>query len=358
MDRPLISNSSVIHYSYAYTGCFGTYNSASCVRDSSLAFLACVTCLICVFKVFKLHSHHHSLPNQYIIYYSGIINCILCGLNWIYLSKTAVHFITQFLKTTCQVLVVTHFHCLLAARMTRQEDNIRLWSVPSLILLVIYMLVTCIVGLSTMTTEYHECYEPEWLLMSCMEFVIVQIFLAAGLIIVRELNNIHMQETDRTTQKRDLWGIIFVFEISSAASVIHDIVMAITGPTNLCQGVFVNTAVGYTSIYITVKIVQWLLPLWAIAAIFGIENNDWSEAEQRVPVYINAHDSGNFTSEFRPRGTSFNYKHLYEHPQAPLMPSQGRATSLPGIASSYGTMGKNILGQSPKTQSGEAYPPI
>ncbi|XP_031574813.1 uncharacterized protein LOC116308514 [Actinia tenebrosa] len=344
--------SDALWHSYAYTGCFGTFNTMSCVRDSTLTCLAFFTCLICIFKVVKLHRHHHSLPNQYIIYYSGIVNCILCGLNWLYLAKTPVLLVTQFLKTSCQILTVTHFHCLLAARMTRREETFKLFNIPIMFVLLMYMLVTVIVGLATMKSEFNECKEPEWLLLSSAEFFIVQFFLVAGICISRELNVVRMQENNRASQKRDLWGIIFVFEISAMASLIHDIVMRITGPSNSCQGVFLNTAAGYTAVYITVKIIRWFLPLWAIAIIFGIEANH--EMVERQPIYITPGNSGNFTSAFRPRGTSFNYKHLYDDPppaERPLISPYGSSS---GGMDAYGSFGK-----SPKDlRSGQTYPQI
>lgn len=344
-----------LEYSLAYTGCFKTFNIASCVRDSCLTLLAVVTCFVCVIKLCKLHSHRHSLPNQYIVFYSGIVECLLCGINWFYLAKTAVFLVTQFIKV-CQILIVTKFHCCLAARMIGLDDKFRRYSNKVFGALLLACLVMTIVGLATMKHEYEECAEPEWLLLSSTEIFIVQIFMASGVFITRELNTVRMLADDRAAQKRDLWGIIFIFELSALISLIHDIVMRITGPENHCQGVFLKTKAGYTAVYIAVNIIRWLLPLWAMAAIFDTENNQFSQDDYVAPGFAVNDDSGNFTSQFRPRSDSFHYKHLHDDIGAvgrPLLPPFiSHSKSLTSMGSSYGSTAQGTR------SSSDRYPPI
>lgn len=344
-----------LKYSLAYTGCFKTFNTASCVRDSCLAFLAVITCFVCIIKLYKLHSHRHSLLNQYLIFYSGIIECILCGINWLYLAMTALHLLPQFIKI-CQFLIVTNFHCCLAARMTRADERFKRYSNKLLGAIILFLLVIVIVGLATKKKEYKECAEPEWLLLSSTEIIVVQVFMVSGIFITRELNDVRMLADNRTAQKRDLWGIIFIFELSALISLTHDIVMTITGPKNNCQGVFLNTKAGYISVYIAVNIIRWLLPLWSMAAIFDTENNDCSQDDYIAPVFGVIDDSGNLTSEFRPRGNSFHYKHLHNEVDSagrPLIPPfASRSKSLSSMGSSYGSTNQ-------RSQSLlDRYPPI
>ncbi|XP_078359914.1 uncharacterized protein LOC144644324 [Oculina patagonica] len=349
--------------SLAYTGCFKTFNTASCVRDSCLAILAVITCIICVVKLYKLHSHRHSLLNQYIIFYCGIVECILCGINWFYLAITALHLISQFFKVACQFLVVANFHCCLAARMMGVEDRLKRYSNKIMGAVFLMLMTIVIVGLATMKNEYKECAEPEWLLLSSTEIIIVQVFMISGILITRELNNVRMLSDNRTAQKRDLWGIIFIFQVSALISLVHDIVMRVTGPKNNCQGVFLSNKAGYTAVYITVNITRWLLPLWAMAAIFDTENNECSQDDYVVPVFAVNDNSGNFTSEFRPRGQSFHYKHLQDEVDAagrPLIPSLGsRSKSLSSMGSSYGSTTQSSNSQRPWGKgTSDRYPPI
>lgn len=341
--------------SLAFTNCFKTFNTSSCVRDSCLAVLALITVIICAIKLYKLHSHRHSLLNQYIIFYSGITECILCGINWLYLAITALHLISQLIKVS-QFLIVTNFHCCLAARMMGLEDGFKRHSNRVLGSVFLVVLIIAVVGLATMKNEYKECAEPEWLLLSSIEIIVVQVFMVSGLLITRELNNVRMLADDRTAQKRDLWGIIFIFELSALISLIHDIVMRATGPKNNCQGIFLTNKAGYTAVYITVNITRWLLPLWAMAAIFGTENNECSQDDYIAPVFAVTDDSGHFTSEFRPRGNSFHYKHLHEEVDAvgrPLIPPLGsHSKSLSSMGSSYGSTVQGSRSFS------DRYPPI
>lgn len=350
-------NDSLIKSSLAYTGCFKTFNTASCVRDSCLTVLAIVTIIICAIKLYKLHSHHHSLINQYIIFYSGILECILCAINWLYLAVTAVHLVSEFIKIT-QFLIVTNFHCRLAARMIgfETEERLKRYSNKVLGAVFLVLLIVAVVGLATMKHEYKECAEPEWLLLSSIEIIVVQAFMVSGVVITRELNNVRMLADNRTAQKRDLWGIIFICELSAFVSIVHDIVMRVTGPENKCQGIFSTNAAGYTAVYITVNIVRWLLPLWAMAAIFDTENNECSQDDYVAPIFAVTDDSGQFTSEFRPRGNSFHYKHLHDGVEAtdrPLIsPFASRSKSLSSMGSSYGSTVQGSRG------SYDRYPPI
>jgi len=228
----------------------------------------------------------------------------------------------------------------------------------------IIIVIIVIVGLATMKNEYKECAEPEWLILSSTEIVVVQVFMVSGVFITRELNNVRMLADNRAAQKRDLWGIIFIFEVSAVISFVHDIVMRVTGPKNNCQGVFLSNKAGYTAVYITVNITRWLLPLWTMAAIFDTENNEFSQDDYVVPVFAVNDDSGNFTSEFRPRGHSFHYKHLYDESDAaerPLMPTVGsHSKSLSSMGSSYGSTSQNsssnLWGTGRRTA--DRYPPI
>lgn len=348
-------NSSLI-YSLAYTGCFKKFNVASCVRDSSLTLLAIITCFVCVFKLYKLHSHRHSLPNQYIIFYSGIAECLLCGINWFYLATTAVFLVTQFIKV-CQFLIIANFHCRLAARMMGIDEKFRRFSNKVYGAVFISLLTITVAGLALMKIEFKECAEPEWLLLSSLEIIIVQVFMAAGIFITRELNSVRMLADDRAAQKRDLWGIIFILELSALTSLVHDIVMKITGPKNHCQGIFLKTKAGYTAVYIAVNIIRWLLPLWSMAAIFDTENNRPTQYDYIPPVFAVNDNSGNFTSEFRPRRDSFHYKHLHDDiggAGRPLLPPlSSPSKSLSSMGSSYGS----TMPQGSRSLS-DRYPPI
>lgn len=359
------SGNNSLNLSLAFTGCFKTFNTASCVRDSCLTILAVITCLVCAVKLYKLHSHRHSLLNQYVIFYSGIVECILCGINWLYLAITALHLITQFIKVACQFLVVTKFHCCLAAKMMGFEDSFKRYSNKVVGAVFFIILIIVIVGLATMKNEYKECAEPEWLLLSSTEILVVQVFMVSGIYITRELNNVRMLADNRTAQKRDLWGIIFIFEVSALISLAHDIVMRVTGPKNNCQGIFLSNKAGYTAVYITVNITRWLLPLWTMAAIFDTENNEFSQDDYVVPVFAVNDDSGNFTSEFRPRSHSFHYKHLHDEGDAierPLIPTlSSRSKSLSSMGSSYGSTSQSSTSQKlwgTGRRTSDRYPPI
>lgn len=244
--------------------------------------------------------------------------------------------------------------------MMRVEDRFKRYSNKLVAAVFITLAVFAIVGLATMKNEYRECTEPEWLLLSSAEILVAQVFLMSGIFITRELNNVRMLEDNRTAQKRDLWGIIFIFELSALVSLVHDLVMRITGPKNNCQGVLLSSKAGYTAVYITVNIIRWLLPIWAMAAIFDTENNQCSQDDYIAPVFAVNDDSGNFTSEFRPRGSSFHYKHLHDGVDVasrPLIPSLGPSSkSLSSMSSSYGSTAWN---QKPWGQgSSDRYPPI
>ena len=73
----------------------------------------------------------------------------------------------------------------------------------------------------------------------------------------------------------------------------------------------------------------------------------------------------NFTSEFRPRGHSFHYKHLHDEADAaerPLIPTLGsRSKSLSSMVSSYGSTSQNSNSQKlwgTGRGTSDRYPPI
>ena len=60
-------------------------------------------------------------------------------------------------------------------------------------------------------------------MLSTADFVGVQLFLIAGIYITRKINEISTLECVKKTQKKNLWSVIFAFEVSAIVGLAFDI---------------------------------------------------------------------------------------------------------------------------------------
>lgn len=298
------TNSSVTHIPIAFTGCFGDYNVTSCVRDSVLSSLAIITAFICAFKLYKLFHNRHSLINQYIIFLCALLESILCAINWVYLWKYAVVYVLEFLKIV-QCVVVCRFYCSLAAQIYR-KDRLARFILPAAVAFVVAVFAICVSGCVTMKSEGVDCLAIQWILLSMAELLNAQFFLISGIFVTKKLNDVRTLDDMRNAKKRELWGSITVFEVTSIASVTHDVLFKALGD-NGCQGILATSASGFTAVYIAFKITRWLLPIWAMAALFHIEDNTISD--ESLASLIATTPTG-FKSSFLTHDTSLNRHHI------------------------------------------------
>ncbi len=65
--------------------------------------------------------------------------------------------------------------------------------------------------------------EPYWIMLSAADFAGVQLFCIAGVYITRKINEVSTLECVKKTQKRNLWAVIFAFEISAIVGLAYDV---------------------------------------------------------------------------------------------------------------------------------------
>lgn len=294
--------------------CLRAYDPVACSRDITESVLALITIVGCLYKLFKLHYAKHKLLNQYFIFYGAILEILLLLLNWIYVHHASLDLIAELLKLF-QFLVICRFYCEVASRISKTEHLYKRVCIPFLLVTSAYYVILIIVSISRMTPD-KECNEPEWIQLSCSEVLLGIIFAVVGIYITNHINNVKTDSSYKKNIRLSLWGIILSFEFSSLVSAAYDILMLVYGEMNKCRGIFVENPALFTTFHIFVKFSKWLLPIWAMTLIFKPEtfgtknnNNDEEEGHDEPPMIRNSLIT-DFKSEFRPRGRSFNYKHL------------------------------------------------
>lgn len=65
-------------------------------------------------------------------------------------------------------------------------------------------------------------------MLSAADFIGVQLFLIAGLYITRKINEVSTLECVKKTQKRNLWAVIFTFELSAIVGLAYDVTIKIS----------------------------------------------------------------------------------------------------------------------------------
>lgn len=66
-------------------------------------------------------------------------------------------------------------------------------------------------------------------MLSAADFLGVQLFLLAGVYITKKIDAVSTLECVKKTQKRNLWSIIFAFEVSALVSLSYDLTVKFSG---------------------------------------------------------------------------------------------------------------------------------
>lgn len=309
--------------------CFKNFMLAACIRSSILTFLAVITALLCIMKIIKLHSRHHPAWHQYVIFYTAALECVIGGVHWVIVAYAQMDFVLQYLKLI-QFLVMCHYYWTLATRALRRERLTKWVLLPLLVCVCIYFTVIAILGIVNVKAPVIECLEPYWLELSAAEFVTVQLFAIAGFYITKRLNEISTLDSVRWSQKRDLWCIVVVFEISAFVGFLYDVLLQILGDTDTgCSHIFKDKQELYSTIFFVFMIMKLLLPIWVMLFVFQpavpIQDND-----DLIPALS---DDGN--SAFASSIDDHQYRQLYHpaedyggfHDHSPSPSTPGRSGS-------------------------------
>lgn len=70
-------------------------------------------------------------------------------------------------------------------------------------------------------------------MLSSADFIGVQLFLLAGFYITRKINEVSTLECVKKTQKRNLWAVIFAFEVSAITGLVYDVTIKMSKISSL-----------------------------------------------------------------------------------------------------------------------------
>ncbi|KAK3769753.1 hypothetical protein RRG08_046860 [Elysia crispata] len=285
--------------------CLQNFNSIACTRSSILASLAILTSLLCVYKLVRLHVAKHPSCHQYVIFYTAGLECATGGMHWIFWNVSQLDFLLQYMKLL-QVLIMCHYYITLAIRALRRETLADRFMYPFLCLAVLYFTIVTTMGIFNAESTHVECIAPYWIALSGAEVLVVQLFAISGFYITRRLNEISTLDSVRWTQKRDLWCIVIVFELSAWGTFFYDMILQIKGDRDTgCSAIFSHRQDLYSSFLVSIMVLKLLLPIWVM--LFVLQPHvTVIEKEEGLP---NFSDDGTYGSFF---GEDQTYKHLYQ----------------------------------------------
>ncbi|CAG5125312.1 unnamed protein product [Candidula unifasciata] len=248
--------------------CLQNFETVACVRSCVLAVMAILTAVLCVIKLIRLHTAHHPSCHQYVIFYAAALECATGGVHWIFWNVPQLDFLLQYIKLL-QVLIMCHYYITLAIRALRKENMADRFMYPFLCVAVLYFTIMTSLGIYYTESTHVECIAPYWLALSVVEFLIVQVFTVSAFYITRRLNEISTLDSVRWSQKRDLWCIVVVFELSAFGTFIYDLTMQILGDRESgCSAIFSYQQVVYSPALISLMILKLLLPIWVMLVVF------------------------------------------------------------------------------------------
>lgn len=151
-----------------------------------------------------------------------------------------------------QLVTLCHFHWVQAFRILHRETIARTVWFPLMGIFSTYVVAVAAIGILDVGPSWTECLsnkifycstvmylklisqyffditEPYWVMLSAADFLGVQLFLIAGIYITRKINEVSTLECVKKTQKRNLWAVIFAFEVSAITGLVYDVTIKIS----------------------------------------------------------------------------------------------------------------------------------
>ncbi|XP_005098641.1 uncharacterized protein LOC101853697 [Aplysia californica] len=285
--------------------CMNNFNTVACVRSGILAGLAALTALLCIVKLVRLHIARHPSCHQYVIFYAAALECVTGGIHWIFWNVSQLDFLLQYMKLL-QVLIMSHYYITLAIRALRKENLADRFLYPFLCVAVLYFTIITSLGIFNTASAYMECMAPYWLALSGAELVIVQLFAVSGFYITRRLNEISTLDSVRWAQKRDLWCIVIVFELSALVTFMYDLVLQIVGDEDTgCSAIFSYLQIVYSPLLVSLMVLKLLLPIWVMLFVFQ-PHVTVTERDDILPAFSEEGTYGSIFSDDQ------SYRQLYQ----------------------------------------------
>nr|CAD7398084.1 unnamed protein product [Timema poppensis] len=226
-------------------GCFENFDTLACVRTSFLTTVSAITG-----TSFMVGSRYPQLD-----------------------------FSACFLKLL-QFTVICHLHWSLAARTLHREDVVQHVINPVLCLYVLYSTTVALMGMVDVTGTWTECMRPYWLMLSSADFVIVQMFVITAIYVTHRTDGISSLASFKSSQKRDLWTIVIVYEFSAVLGISYDVIMKFVGNEMLgCSAMFGHTQLFYSTVIAVFMMAKFLVPLWTILCVFQPIEGDTRNSE-------------------------------------------------------------------------------
>ncbi|XP_063232529.1 uncharacterized protein LOC134536652 [Bacillus rossius redtenbacheri] len=261
-------------------GCFDNYDTLACVRTSFLTILSAITLVFVILKIVKYHVYRHPQLHHYVIFYVSAVLCFMCGASFMAGARyPQLDFSACFLKLL-QFALICHLHWSLGARAARREDVVQHVVNPVLCLYVLYCTTVALMGMVDVTGSWTQCMRPYWLMLSSADLVLVQLFVVMALYMTHRSEGLSSLASFKSTQKRDLWSVVVVYEVSAVLAVTLDAIMRFVGSeVSGCSGLFGHTQVLYSTVMAVFAMAKFLLPTWVLLCVFQPVEGDAHNSE-------------------------------------------------------------------------------
>lgn len=252
----------------AIKGCFVGYDAIACLRRSILSFLMVITFILCLIKVGRLHSVQHEQTHHFVIFYLALVECITCVTNWMLSGHYPELDLAATALKILQLVTLCHYNWIQAWRvLQRRPLRSSIWF-PIFGSFSTYVIVVTSLGMLDISSSWTECFKPYWLMLSAADFILVQVFLVAGVYITRKINEISTLECVKKNQKKNLWSAIVAFEISAIVGLAFDITVRVLGTEELgCSGIFAHTQLIYSPVFFMFMVFKFCLPVWSLLSV-------------------------------------------------------------------------------------------
>ncbi|XP_022111225.1 uncharacterized protein LOC110990499 [Acanthaster planci] len=249
-------------------GCFCDFDVIACTRNGILSLFAGILTILCIYKIVRLHQAPQQYYHQLLVFYCATVECLIVIVHWVYIHYPQLELAAEYMKML-QLLIVCHFYLSRSVRLLRRDHLSMKLVLPALIAFFAYFSVVAVIAIVMSKDTTMECFDPYWVMMSAVEFFLTQLFLLAGILITKKMNEVTTLESARRQQKRNLWSIIIAFELSSLTTMLFDAVMLILNPQNAsCADIYNRSQIVYSITYLFLMLFKIVVPIVTLLAVF------------------------------------------------------------------------------------------
>eukprot|EP00767_Chilomastix_cuspidata_P007478 gnl/Chilomastix_cuspidata/817.p1 GENE.gnl/Chilomastix_cuspidata/817~~gnl/Chilomastix_cuspidata/817.p1 ORF type:complete len:302 (-),score=86.67 gnl/Chilomastix_cuspidata/817:711-1616(-) len=286
------SSKEVFESGYTVVQCFSNPDTSNCIHASVLFAFSFVTFLLgLVFLVLSIKNGKSWLSSKNVLLFLGTVNCLLVFVNYGFSHQFQFAVFNSFLTISQTLLLAYHFLDFFLVKVKDGNAKYRrimipLFSVVTAAVLALAIYFCCQEGIT--------CVSPYWIILTSVGFVFAVLFAIASVWILMVIAGMDGSSAEKRRMKKEILIPMFFNLVGFLDLLAYDICELVIArdDDDMCD-VFVENQWWNDVIYIVIKVLYLVVPVWGLLIVFRPER---AQKQKLLKGRSSSYDSSFFSS--------------------------------------------------------------